>query len=309
MKLDRLLSILMILIQKHKVQAKDLADQFEVSVRTIYRDIETINMAGIPIVTYQGSGGGIGIDDRYRLDKNMLSGDEISSIVTALRSLQSTYKDSSTQLALHKIEATYAAAKSEWKEKSDELYVDFSDWGSNPVLQNKLNGLKSAINGLRKVSFDYSNAKGEFKRRLVEPHTLVLKNRNWYLYAFCREKEAFRLFKLMRMKNISEETASFVRRPIRLEQLPWNEEWHQQAEMVKLRLRFRPEVRYLLEEWFDAESIMDQNNGHAIVEIEYPNDNWIYGFILGFGDLVEVVEPAFVRERLKVLLSNMNKIY
>lgn len=309
MKLERLLAIVMTLLSRRRVHAKELAEMYEVSVRTIYRDIEAINMAGIPVVTYQGHQGGIGLDDRYRLDKNWLSGEELSSIVTALKSLQSSHYDPQAQTALQKIQATYAAAMSSRPNEADLMYVDLSGWGAEDTTKRKIALLKGAAAASQIVTFTYNNVQGECASREAEPHTLVLKGQKWYLYAYDVHKQAFRLFKLGRMADIRLTGTSFARRDVRLEQLPWISEWHQPGTSVTVRLKFRPDLRHLLYEWFDAEQIRRGEDGCWIVEATYPEDPWVYGFILSFGARVEVLAPERLRRIIRGISENIAGMY
>lgn len=159
MKLDRLLAIIMILNNKKRVQARDLADMFDVSVRTVYRDIEVINLAGVPIITYQGANGGIGIAEGFRLDKNVLTYDELSSIVMALKSVSSSYSDPNITAALQKISGMVVNRPENFRLKADHIFIDFSPWGSEPRLKAKVTALKDAIERAKTVTFTYHSVR------------------------------------------------------------------------------------------------------------------------------------------------------
>ncbi|WP_308221946.1 HTH domain-containing protein [Lysinibacillus sp. BPa_S21] len=182
MKLERLLSIIIILLNRRKVQAKDLAEQFEVSIRTIYRDIDSLNAAGIPIVTYQGTNGGIGLSEGYRLDRNLLTNDELATIVTALRSISTSYGKEQNQRLVEKINSVVLPAhEEEFQHKTNRVLIDYSPWEGIERLRPKLQLLDEAIDSCVLVYFTYSNAEGEVSKRIVEPHMLRLKGRQWYL--------------------------------------------------------------------------------------------------------------------------------
>ncbi|XEC93775.1 helix-turn-helix transcriptional regulator [Paenibacillus tarimensis] len=297
MKLDRLLSIVILLINRKMVQAKELAERFEVSVRTIYRDIETINMAGIPIVTYQGAGGGIGLEEGYRLDRNLLTNDELAALVTALRSISTSYDSDSNQMLMEKLTSIVPASRAdEFRFKSNQVLVDLSPWGGQAQLEQKFKLVKQAIEQLRLVSFTYISAQGDRTQRTVEPHTLVLKGQKWYLQAYCLQRGRFRLFKLLRMKDLAVLDEVFVRRAIPEEELNPGQTWNAPDNTVPLILRFSPQIRHLAEEWFGVEDLKLQGDGSITVNVSFPEDNWLYGFILSFGPDVEVVEPEHIRQ-------------
>ncbi|MGG3571580.1 YafY family protein [Bacillus gobiensis] len=310
MKLDRLLAIIVVLLGKRRIQAKELADIFEVSVRTIYRDIDTINQAGIPVITYQGTGGGIGIMDEYRIEKKWLTEDELAAIATALHSISSTYDSNHMRAALEKIRNLVKHDdESKFQAKTDKWFIDISTWGKDEKIKNKLQLLSEAIDSTHIVSFSYVNNKGMVSVRQAEPHTLVLKSRNWYLYAYCMEKEAFRFFKLMRMKDIQTSTVTFVRRKVELTDLPWDTEWNKPENLVELKIRVKDKGKRLAEEWFGVEAIQLNERGEMIITTAYPEDEGLYGFLLNFGTSIEVVRPLHIRKKLNELAKEIYHMY
>ncbi|MDN9012354.1 helix-turn-helix transcriptional regulator [Brevibacillus laterosporus] len=310
MKIDRLLSIIIILLNRNLVQAKDLAEQFEVSIRTIYRDIETINQAGIPIVTYQGANGGIGLAEGYRLDRQLLTNNELATIVTSLQSISTMDKSESHQFLVEKINSIIPhAQKEQFHWKTQQFLVDLSPWGQNERLEESILTVKQAIEASKLLRFVYSNARGEQSDRIVEPHILLVKGRSWYLYGFCQNKLNFRLFKLYRMKKLTVLDTTFIRRNIQADELPWVQKWKESATMVHLVLRFAPDSRHLAEEWFGVEELFEQEGGYVTVSASFPEDNWLYGFILSFGPSVEVIEPESIKAKIKTLAASIVEKY
>ncbi|MCY9763912.1 YafY family transcriptional regulator [Paenibacillus alvei] len=310
MKIDRLLSIVILLMNHKLVQAKELADRFEVSVRTIYRDIDAINQAGIPIVTYQGAGGGIGLAEGYRLDRNLLTNDELAAIVTALQSISSSHPSSDNELLVEKLSSIVPPADSaQFQLKTQQFLVDFSPWGSNGVQEQKLLRLKNAIEQQHAVTFTYCNAGGKVSVRTVEPYTLVLKQQRWYLYAYCRLRDQFRLFKLLRMKDLHVEAQIFERQEVAVHDLPWDQEWHAPERTERVVLRFDAEVRHMAEEWFGVEELQEDVEGTVVASVPFPVDNWLYGFILSFGNHVEVLEPQFIRQHINQIATRIVEKY
>lgn len=310
MKLDRLLGIVVILLSKSRVPAKELAETFEVSVRTIYRDIETINLAGIPIITYQGTNGGIGIAEGYKLDRNLLTNNELAAIVSALKSINVTYSDVDHQILLQKLQSTVPQSHREsFNSKIQQIFIDLSPWGIDSKQKEKMEHLKQAIEEARTVTFLYRNVKGETAVREVEPHTLVLKGQKWYLYAYCLARQAFRIFKLARITEPVIRDMRFIRREVDLEQLPWDTEWRTPSKPVRVVLRFAKDFRSMAEEIFGVETVRLDEEERSIVEVSYPDDYWLHGLILSFGDSVEVLSPLSLRLKIKEIAGRVTQIY
>ncbi|MFO1446430.1 YafY family transcriptional regulator [Bacillus sp. Bva_UNVM-123] len=303
MKLDRLLTMTMTLINRKKVTAQELAELFDVSVRTIYRDIETLSRAGIPVISYQGANGGIALMEGYRVDKHVLTKEELLAISQALKSVLTSYDDPHAESLLEKI---IGIAEEETKRSFDQIFVDYSPWGKNPLLKEKITLFKQAIKTTTCVEFSYSNGEGQITNRKIEPHTLVDKGRSWYVYGYCYSRQAFRLFKLVRMKDVKLCEETFIRKEIHLSELPWDHEWFQQEKVITLKLAFNPNIRRVIEENFGLENIEDDN---PIVKVDIPEDEWLYGFILSFADKVEVLEPVYLREIVKERALDIYNLY
>ncbi|WP_339233963.1 YafY family protein [Oceanobacillus sp. FSL W7-1281] len=310
MKLERLLSIIILLINHRMLQAKDLAKRFEVSVRTIYRDIEAINAAGIPIVTYQGVHGGIGLAEGYRLDRNLLTNDELATIVTALRSISTSYEKVQHQQLMEKMNSVIHPVDAEaFQSKTSRVLIDYSPWDNNTHLQEKLKRIEQAIDTCLFIVFTYSDAQGRVTQRTAEPHTLILKGRQWYVQAYCTDREQFRLFKLRRIKSLSvDPKLSFTRRPLP-EQKQIKGKQSSLSHNNEVVLRFQKEARHLAEDWFDAEELIPTENEAWLVKKAYPEDEWLYSFILSFGPHVEVLEPVHLRDIIAERAAQITKIY
>lgn len=316
MKLDRLLAIVILLVNRRLIQAKELADQFEVSVRTIYRDIEVINQAGIPVISYQGAGGGISLSEGYRLDRNVLTNNELAAIVTALQSVSTTHFNLNNKMLLEKMNSIVPPKESEqFQFQTQQFIVDLSPWGRHSMLEDKLSLLKEAIEKVRRVDFIYCNAQGDVTERSVEPYTLVLKKQTWYLYARCLNRQQFRLFKLFRIQDIEVRKEIFIRENIAIDQIPWNVEWASPENNQQLKLRFHRRVKHVAEEWFGVESLHAETDGgrheaeYFTVTVHFPEDRWLYGFILSFGHDVEVIEPKHIRDRIHEISKGISAIY
>lgn len=309
MKLDRLMSILVVLLRKERVQAKELAEMFDVSVRTILRDVEALNLAGIPIVTYQGLKGGIGIAEGYRLDRSILTDEEMATIITALRSLTTTISNPKHEVLMEKFKNTLSASQRNLMNyKINQFIVDLTPWSSNKELKLKTDLIHHAIEKCREITFIYKDSTGKTTDRRAEPYSLVLKAQKWYLYGWCLKRDDFRLFKLSRMNEIEVLDKVFLPKEVSLEEFPWESEWKQPDNMIELRLIFEKELKDIVEEWFHAD-VIPQDDGRLMVRIMLPENNWLYGFLLSFGPAVEVVSPPHIRKILAEIAGDIQKKY
>lgn len=305
MKLDRLVSILVILLRKEKVQAKELADMFEVSVRTILRDVEAINLAGIPIVTYQGVNGGIGIAEGYRLDRSVLTEDDMSTIISTLGGIAGSLPDSRHEVLMEKLRNIMPESKRETLDsKVKQLVIDISPWGTNALLKDSISRLRKAIEDNKEIEFTYIDSEGRWTNRTVEPYSLILKGQKWYLYAWCHIREDFRLFKLSRIRELAVTDRHYEPRKASMGQLTYEDQWKTPENMISLELVFEKELEILVEEWFAGE-LEKLEDGKLLAKAVLPENNWLYGFILSFGTGVEVINPPHVRKRLAEIAKDI----
>ncbi len=305
MKLDRLLAITMLLINRNRITATELAGYFEVSIRTIYRDIETINQAGIPIVAYQGTGGGFEVADNYKLERQLLNSEDLQSIMVALKAVNTTLDDHTVVNAISKLKVL---APETGPELTEQLILDFSPWGGNKNQPIKVNLIKKAIAECRLITFQYTNYQGETIPRLVEPMTLILKGFTWYFYGYCRSREDYRFFRLSRVKGLAISSETFIRRENEPDISLWEKEWNS-GPLVRMTLKFAPRLRAVVEDFFDEEKITVTADGDIMVATEFPDIEWTYHHILSYGDGVEVLEPEFFRETLSQKARNIQEIY
>lgn len=298
MQINRLFEIVYSLLNKKTITAKELSERFEVSVRTIYRDIDTLSCAGIPVYMSKGKGGGISLLDNFVLNKSVLSDTEQNEILTALQTLNAiNYPD--VNLVISKLGLLFNKSDYNW------IDVDFSHWGSKD--RGTFNLLKTAIVNTKAITFDYFSSYGEKTRRTVEPLQLWFKDKSWYLKGYCLSKQAFRTFKLTRMKNVFMTEKSFERE---LSQELMSEVTRgNNYNWVNLNLRLKPGVAYRVYDEFDESEIVKNSDGSFDVTISYPEDEWVYGYILSFGSFVEVIEPKHIKDIVIVRLEEALKQY
>ncbi|MCO4850543.1 helix-turn-helix transcriptional regulator [Bacillus vallismortis] len=310
MKLERLLAMVVLLISKKQVQAAELAEMFEVSVRTIYRDIETINRAGIPIVTAQGSGGGIGIMESYRLEREWLKEEELFAIASALQSVSSMYEPASHSTAYQKIKHLIPEKSAEaFQHQTEKWFIDMTAWGQTEDQKALRENISAAIDQLSTISFTYTNASGETLHRQTEPYTLVCKVGHWYLYAYCLIRNDFRFFKLNRMNDLAILYQSFTRKDIQLDTLPWDKNWYQKDRLTELVILVQPAARQRIREWFGNEVLHYDKDEICRAVISLPDDQWLIGFLLQFGKDIEVLRPLHLRDKVKETIHHMQKVY
>ncbi|MGE5405952.1 MAG: helix-turn-helix transcriptional regulator [Candidatus Saccharibacteria bacterium] len=309
LRLDRLLAIVVLLVNRRTVKAKDLARIFEVSERTILRDINAINQAGIPIVTYPGAGGGIGLTENYRIEQNLLALDDIIAVLRALKGVQSALNDDHLDQTIEKIEGLVPQSRaSEFMDKSSQLIIDLSPWGGNEPLKEQVSLIKRAIGEKRPVSFSYANPEGSLTKRTVEPDCLLLKMHNWYLYGYCRLRGEFRLFKVSRIREIEVLDEYYTRQPSDAANLPWEQIWPN-LNIIDVTLRFIPELQTIVEEYVTHSELYIEADGSVIVKSRMPDGEWLYGMILSYSDGVEVLHPPELRQKIKEKAARIQEIY
>ena len=297
MKTNRLFEIIYILLNKKRATAKELAEHFGVSRRTIYRDVDTLSLAGVPVYTEKGKGGGISLLPDFVLNKSLLSESEQNEILAALQGL-SGIKTAETERVLEKLSVIFNKSTVRW------LEVDFSDWSFQNSEVFYL--LKNAILGRYITEFDYYGSTGEKTRRKVEPIQLWFKSKAWYLKGFCLLRQDMRLFKLTRIRELSVTDAVFGERDL-LAIPPSSDPAEPPKEDVTLTLKIAPEMTYrVLDEFGEAEK---QPDGSYLVCVTWPEDEWLYGFLLSFGEYIEVLAPEHVREVIKNKLLKTAKKY
>jgi predicted DNA-binding transcriptional regulator YafY len=301
MKINRLLEISLILLNKGSTTAKELADRFSVSPRTIYRDIDILSTAGIPVYTTRGSGGGISLLENYSLSKTLLTENERDSLLLALKTLQAT-KYPEIETTLDKIGALFNNSTA-----IDWVDVDFLPWGSGPNAENKLSIIKEAILKCRTITFDYVNSNGIKSQRIVEPLQLRFKGQAWYLNAYCRMRMEVRTFRLSRIKKLQVNSEVFVRRP--LENTGEDDPETASVNIVTLKLRFQPEDLFRVFDDYDEERITQNEDGSYDVTVSFPEDEWVYGYILSFGHYVEVLDPPHIRQIIAARMRRALKYY
>ena len=300
MKIDRLIGILSVLLQEEKTTAPELAERFEVSRRTINRDIEDLCKAGIPIRTAQGTGGGISIMDGYRMDRTILTSKDMQMILAGLRSLDSVSGSSYYGQLMEKIQV----GSSEFITGRDSILIDLSSW-YRESLAPKIETIQDAI-GLKKIiRFRYYSPSGDTERE-IEPYYLIFKWTSWYVYGYCLMRNDFRMFKLNRMDSIMHAASYEGNREVPMPDLS-NEKVFPAKDRVKAL--FDPSMKWQLVEEYGVDSFTEQDDGSLLFEHEYADDEGLLSWMLSCRDKVTVLEPERIREKLYQITSEISKKY
>ena len=308
MKVDRLVSIIMILLEKKRIGAQELADQFEVSPRTIYRDIDAINMAGIPVRSTSGVGGGFEIMQDYKIDRKVFSTADLSSILMGLSSLSNMIRGDELVNALAKVKSFIPADRAKDIEiQANQIYIDLHPWVGNRNIQPYLETIKTALQESKLLSFEYSDRHGNLSARTAEPYQLVLKSSHWYWQGYCHARKDFRLFKLSRMFNLRILEDSFTPREYPKPQLDITEILDTIQKTIKIRIHKSVMDRVL--DYCAYEHFSADGDAYYIVRYPFIENDYYYDILLSFGDKCECLEPLHVREEMKRRIKGIAAIY
>ena len=308
MKVDRLVSIIMILLEKERIGAQALADMFEVSPRTIYREIEAINMAGIPIRSMPGVGGGFEIMQEYKIDKKIFSTSDLSAILIGLSGLSSMIQGDELVNALAKVKSFIPVDVAQDIElKTNQIYIDLSPWMNNTDIQPQIESIKMALQESRLLSFEYADRDGNKTSRIVEPYQLVLKSNRWYFQGYCYKRNDFRLFKLSRISDLHVKEQFFIPRDYQKTQLDFGERLLSMQTEIIIRIHKTITDRVL--DYCTYEHFLPDGDEHYIVRFPFVENDYCYNILLSFGDKCECLEPLHVRTQMKLRIQNMATIY
>lgn len=300
MKIDRLMGILTLLMQRDRVTAPELAAMFEVSRRTINRDIEDLCKAKIPVVTEQGYRGGISLAEGYRLDKAVMSEDEMLAVVAGLKGMDSVSEESYAD----RIKDKLTAAGRQIRAEDDCVIIDLASYYQRPLTE-KIGKLRSAVRDLKQVTFEYYYDKGECERT-IEPYKLIFKWSSWYVFGYCKDREDFRMFKLNRLWNIRE-GRRFEPRFIDEKLLSFGE--YQNDEGFRLKAVFDCSVKHRLIDEYGFGCFEHMEDGRLLFEQNFVSYSNMLCWVLGFGDKVTVVEPDKLRIDIAVQAQRMLDMY
>ena len=301
MQSTRLFEILYCLLERDGVTVRQLAERLEVSERTVRRDLDALSAAGVPVYAARGRGGGVHLLPDFVLSKTLLSAREQDEILSALQSLRATGSGVESEVLTH-LNGLFRRQAADW------IDVDFSPWGGGAAARALFPRLKDAILERRLVSFDYFTSGGTAGRRTVEPYRLCFKGMNWYLQGWCLTRRDFRVFRLSRIRRLSEEERTFLPRSA---PPPLEEDGPAEPPLPVrvVTLRFAPELAFRVYDIFPPEEIAPEPDGGLLVRTRWPEGEWGVSFLLSFGGAVEVLDPSPLRAALRNAAADILKKY
>lgn len=298
MKIDRLIAMIMILLEHDVLSAGELARKLEVSRRTIYRDIDTLMLAGMPIFTTQGSSGGVGLMKSYKVDKKLFTRREMETLAASLGSYRQLYARKEIVHALEKLKSmglTDEAGDGPRNSATDSTFVvDLSLNQGNESLRSLLGSFELAINESRYLTFDYTDKKGQITSRTIEPYRVVFKESSWYVQAYCLERLDYRVFKLARMSGLHVQAATFEPRdfkPLAMDGADW-----MSRDLVAVKIRIALSIKDRVIERYGEANILETEGDTCLAIYPIADNPAGYEVLLRFGDQCEILEPREVRE-------------
>lgn len=284
MKIDRLIAIIMILLEREKISAKELADMFEVTPRTIYRDLESINQAGIPILSTTGPGGGVEILKTYKVEKRLFSAQDITTLLMGLGNIQSNLPNEKIVGTLAKVKGMIPPEKQkEFDFRASQIKIDAAPWLHAGGLSNTIETIRIALEQRQLLCFDYRDIRNQISHRQIEPYRLLLKGEDWYIQGFCLMRNDFRTFKLLRMQSICILEQVFEIRDFSAERLDSAQ--------------------------FNEIDLTPDGEEHYIADIHLPIDELACRYILGFGNQCVCLEPQALRDKLRIVSEEIFCFY
>lgn len=303
MKTDRLLAIIMLLQNTDRIHASALAEMLEVAPRTIYRDVEAISQAGIPIVTYPGLHGGIGLMPEYKVKGTHFTAADFSALLSGLEGISLALPSPQFWGTLEKIRAMLPTSqKEEITMKSGQVTIDPSPWMGSRNFRPRLELIRKGMDECRILSFHYVNSTGQSGLRRIEPYRLVMKEGVWYLQGYCLDRKDARVFKLTRMSEEHLEATPFAPRsfyPKDLDGTGW------QSNIIQVQLRIEASLRDRLVDLCSKDCLVPTEDGRYLVEFPFPEDDYGYSLLLGFGENCECLSPASIRSELARRIRRM----
>lgn len=297
MKESRLFGLLYTILERKRVTAKELAEKFEVSIRTIYRDLDALSASGIPVYTQKGRTGGIAIAEEFVLSKSLLTVDEREQILSSLHGLSAARKGDEDQL-LTKLSALFRLKQTKWIE------IDFSFWQKDQAYDSLFQDIKEAILDKKILAFTYFSSREEESRRRVKPIRLLFKGQDWYLYAYCLLRKDFRYFKLSRIRQLKTENIQFEEDfgDFRLKtELP-------QQDTIAVCLKFDRNQAFRVYDEL-GQLVSEDQAGNLYATVHLPADYNLYQYIFSFGEGVEVLKPESIRHQVKEMIEKMAEKY
>ncbi len=304
MKYRIMVGMLFMLLSKRKVSAGYIASRYEISIRSVYRYVDEMIIAGIPINIIRGRYGGITIADTFRLPAGFFSKDEHAAAVRALTAMMSQVSDEALESALEKLQSNIRSENRDIS-ISGSIIVDGGTWGDTKRFSDKMDICEKAVNESLSIYIEYISREGEHSQRVIDPHVLVYKQNVWYVYAFCHTKQSFRTFKIGRIKSARFTGEKFLKQKITRDMIPLNFSYRTE-DLIQVSLEIEKESLADVEEWIGVDNI-EPYKDKFIADISLPDDNTLVGRILSFGGGIRVLSPADLKERVKMTAARISE--
>lgn len=296
MKYPIMIKMLMMLTSRRKVTAREIADRFEISVRSVYRYVDELNVAGVPVDVVRGRYGGIFIADTFKLPSGYFTRGEYAATVNALTAMSSTMDDGDILSALEKLQRQQKTDKRELA-VCGNIIVDGGAWADLGRFPQKMKVCEQAVRDSLCLEIDYISRDGEHSKRVIDPHVLILKQNVWYIYAFCHTRQDFRTFKIGRIKGARFTGRGFVKKEITKDEIPLNFEYTAE-QLISVTLEIKKDALADVEEWLGVDNIEPRGEG-LVATVSLPDDEMLVDKILGYGGKVKVLAPLPLKEKVR----------
>lgn len=306
MKYQIMIDIMMTLLSKRKMTARQLADKYEISTRSVYRYVEELNVCGVPVDVERGRYGGISIPDTFRLPSYYFTREEYAATVNALGAMASQVGDKSVLTAMEKLQRRQKAEKRELS-ICGNILVDGGNWWGGNKFSEKMKVCEQAVNESKSLLIDYISRSGEHSKRVIDPHLLIFKQNIWYVYAFCHTKQTFRTFKIGRIKNAAFTDDVFKKREFTRDEIDLDF-YVSGDKLINVTLEIEKNSLSDAEEWLGIDNIEPRGDGF-IAKLALPDDGGLVNKILGYGGAVKVLEPPELKRRVSETAQKITSSY
>lgn len=299
-KIERLISIVMILLQKEVVSASEFSRLFNVTKRTIQRDMEALSYANIPIYAEYGPEGGYALMEGYKFDKRLLNHMDIENILVALGGFEGLIKNQEIQSTIQKIKGMANA------DISPALDLTFYDWPGRSQINEEILFIRQAIEKNWLLKFEYVDQIGNKTYRLVEPYKVHFREMHWYLFGYSLERKDYRTFKLTRILNIQKDRFFVPRTDWEFKH---EKQHNEQKNLVNVQLSIDIAVRDQFIERYGKNAVIKETARSFLATIELPENQYAYQFLAGFGNKVKIIKPKGFIAKYVNFLERAVKLY
>ncbi len=300
MKIERLIGILSLLLQKDSVTATEISEKFEVSRRTVYRDIDDLCRAGIPVCTVQGKGGGISVMNGYKIDKTLLTENDMTEIIAALNALDSISNGKKYRRLMDKL----SVSKAEMVNTDNCIMIDLSSW-DKCLFADKIDLIRCAVSEKRKISFHYFSPSGE-SNRVIEPYHIIFQWSSWYVWGWCTNRNDYRMFKLTRIVDLTLTDEFYEKRDIP-KYIP--DKLQHTKGGITATIKFDNTLKWRIIDDFGADQLKFDKDGNIILHFTWSDTQSFYQYIMTFGDKAEIIEPEEFRDEFSRILKRIYSKY